>query len=115
MRLGLCKCDQELAWCKIMFCDNSPVIVDAQAIFIPIIIQHTGRRMNCIYVYLLEDGDTVYCLDSLHEEVSQCEGRPAQPQTHRSPEPWQQIHLLHDVVLLQATARVGHESCEILY
>ena len=33
--------------------------------------------------------------------MSQCEGRPAQPQTHRSPEPWQQIHLLHDVVLLQ--------------
>ena len=84
-----------------MFCDNSPVIVDAQAIFIPIIIQHTGRRMNCIYIYLLEDGDAVYCLDSLHEEMSQCESRPAQPQTHRSPEPTQQIHLLHDVVLLR--------------
>ena len=53
-------------------------------------------------IYLsLEDGDTVYRLDSLHKEVSQCEGRPAQPQTHRSPEPGQQVHLLHDVVLLQ--------------
>ena len=68
--------------------------------------------MNCIYVYLLEDGDAVYRLDSLHEEVTECEGRPAQPQTHRSPEPGQQVHLLHDVVLLQAR---GHVSCDILH
>ena len=37
------------------------MVLDAQAIFILIIIQHqhTGRRMNCIYIYLLEDGDAV--------------------------------------------------------
>ena len=68
----------------------------------------------CAFIYLLKDCDTVYRLDSLHEEMSECEGRPAQPQTHRSPEPGQQVHLLHDVVLLQGEYDEFHLLARIM-